>query len=108
MMKQFSNIKSPVDRADPIPACTWERTTWVDDVATKHVLFWIDQSTWLESGRHPSKLVELCAHEAAHGTGMIWNHIEARLNHRTLKEDEPMAYLIGWLTELLFKLSWTE
>lgn len=67
-----------------------------------HVYFWIDKAAWKRAGAHQSKLAEVCAHEAAHGAGMIWHHLGAEMNDDTLRDDEPMAYLIGWLTELLY------
>lgn len=72
------------------------------------VCFWIDAKLWKKSGSDVFKLAEICAHEAAHGFGMIWNHIGGTMDHDTFRDDEPAAYLLGWLTSHLVRLAMEE
>jgi hypothetical protein len=65
--------------------------------------FWMDRQKWIEAGSPPNKLADVAAHEAAHGAGMLWRHIGAWHSPVTLSDDEPMAYLIGWLTGVLYE-----
>lgn len=71
-------------------------------ITSYHVAFWVDRRAWRRRGSDPARLAEICAHEAAHAAGMIWRHIGATINHDTLRDDEPMAYLLGDLAGWLY------
>lgn len=44
-------------------------------------------------------LVETCAHEAAHVAGQLFRHLEVKDD----SESEPRAYLVGWVTQWLYR-----
>lgn len=112
--EQVSHMKSVIPSMHKIPkkhppsGATSAHNGTRDGAASYHICFWIDHQAWVAAGSYPSKLAEICAHEAAHGAGMIWRHIGAEIDHDTLRDDEPMAYLIGWLTEQLFRCAYLE
>lgn len=95
------NLRGPIKRR--AAGATFAIRAKRDGAETFHVYFWIDKKMWKKAGGYHSKLAEICAHEAAHGAGMIWNETNATMDHDTLRDDEPMPYLIGWLTELLVR-----
>lgn len=104
MLKELPAMSDPTKKHERPAGATAAIIGTTDGIKSYHVAFWIDKKMCakVKSNKH-SKLAEICAHEATHGAGMIWRHIGADINHDTLRDDEPMAYLVGWLTELLVR-----
>ena len=71
--------------------------TWVADVGMDqaHLVFWINVKAHADE---PAALVNTCAHEATHGARAIFKDRGERK-----PSSEAEAYLIGWLTEWLWK-----
>jgi hypothetical protein len=46
----------------------------------------------------PDATPSIMAHEAVHAANMIFEHVGVKLN---LKNDEPQAYLVGWVVKQL-------
>lgn len=68
---------------------------------TPHVVIWIDVEAHAADAL---ALVQTCAHEAAHVATMLLRHI----GHTIRSEDEPHAYLVGWVTAwILEQIDWT-
>lgn len=104
MKKSIQSLKDPTKKRYPPAGATSSHNGTTDGVNSYHIAFWIDREMWKTVDHNQySKLAEICAHEAAHAAGMIWNEIGASLDHDTLRDDEPLPYLIGWLTELLMR-----
>lgn len=95
----------PLNKKNPPAGATYELYTTRGGAQVFTVCFWIDAKMWKRSGADMYKLAEICAHEASHGFGMIWNHIGGTMDHKTFRDDEPAAYLHGWLTAHLMQLA---
>jgi hypothetical protein len=68
-------------------------TAFWGDGQGSHVAFYVDRR--LDSGR----MLEVVAHEACHGAGMILDHHNTPYDGQT----EALALLVGWLTRWLWE-----
>lgn len=73
-------------------AATWFEAVDRGPFTVPHIVFYVDPKRG-----DTLDLIELCAHEATHGAGQLFEH----LAHTMQGIDEPHAYLIGWLTRWL-------
>lgn len=99
LLRTFDQMEDPTVRDDPPAASTAGWLGDTDGVKSYHVVWWIDAPS--HSAEDLDRLVNTVAHEAMHGAGMIWRNIGAQLD-ATAITDEPLAYLVGFLTEWLW------
>lgn len=66
-----------------------------DGVPEHHVVMCIDKRVLAHKSTGPHDQIRLIAHEATHAAGMILD----RLGHQYDGVDEPLAYLVGHLTQ---------
>lgn len=59
------------------------------------VIFWLD----VKEHKTTVELIDTCAHEATHAAAALFEHI----GHAPAANDEPHAYLVGWLTAWLWE-----
>ena len=60
-----------------------------------HVVLWVD----VAKHKTPGGLINTVSHEATHASLMIVEQVE----HVAHAHDEPTAYLVGWLTEWIWR-----
>lgn len=65
----------------------------------QHFVVYINLAAHTGDGRLPERIVETCAHEAAHVAGLILDHFSVEYDGCT----EPHAYLVGWVTQWLWE-----
>lgn len=63
-------------------------------LCSPHVVIWVDEAQHADT----AELVETYAHEAAHAAGQICEYI----SHPVTANDEPFAWLVGWITRWLW------
>lgn len=81
--EEYERLKEPTANT---PACTWERMK--DSVGNAAILVWFQDAYALHRPSYSS-------HEASHAAMYVWQHIGANVD---LDNQEPFAYLIGYLT----------